>query len=60
MYNTEDKTKKVGWICPICKCVYSPTVKTCKTCTQKEMKDSDDKQFLLCEEYLKLLKEGRH
>lgn len=25
-----------GWVCPVCRTVYAPTVKVCKKCTKTE------------------------
>ena len=35
-----------GWICPNCKKVYSPDVKSCKKCSKNEAKSETTEQFL--------------
>ena len=44
-YTTKcDKNIKMGWVCPVCGKVYSPTVKKCPTC---QIVDNDKRQLLL-------------
>lgn len=42
------KNVKEGWVCPLCKKVYSPDKKSCKSCSKKESKEGqeDSKMFI--------------
>ncbi len=44
----EDKEKN-GWVCPNCKTVWAPHVKTCEPCTIKEAETPKDTRKFLTE-----------
>ena len=46
MNKPEKEETKEGWICPKCKKVWAPSVKSCD-CTTKENQTPDTKQLLL-------------
>jgi len=41
-----EKYLNEGWKCPVCKKVYSPSVKSCEECSMAENKDKQAEKLL--------------